>query len=187
MWGYNSNNNPIFSRAQDPLMKLPFSQWWFHGHLNDPPAKNEAVEFPAGGSTVMQIACDAGATKYWHVNKNGNSADPNNPNTPCPRKETKVFHANNIEDVNGCALAVAYKNVVADVVPEDFTVFTVNHTCVWELNTVFIVPKNMPACPIQKETGLEQCICAFSWTHKQDSGAAQSWFLLSNPERDPGH
>jgi hypothetical protein len=184
MFGFHRNTAPIFSRPQDPLMKLTYAEWWMHGHLDDPPPKNEIFEFPAGGSATMEIACDQGATSYYKDNPNGDIRDPKNPDTPCPHAPTKQFHANNIEDVAGCALSVAYKSDITTVQPEDFAVFTVNHLCVWNLHTVWEVPKDMPPCPTRSD-GTQQCICMFGWTHKPDSGAAQSWFPLSNPERDP--
>jgi hypothetical protein len=134
---------------------------------------------------MIQIACDQGATQWWRNNSNGQI--PGSGNSVCPNSNSTQWHANNISDVNGCAIAVTYKNVVADVKQEDFTVFTVNQTCVWYLNTTFEVPKNMPPCPIREDTGLEQCICMWGWTHKADSGSEQSWFPLSNPERDAVH
>jgi hypothetical protein len=190
MWGFNHNNASVevFGRPQDPLMKRKFEGWWFHNHLDDPPPPEESVEFPAGGTTTMQIACDRGATTYWQSPAQGGHGPKTGiGSSVCPGDPSRQWHANNIEDVNGCAIGVAYKNVVADVTPDDFTVFTVNHTCVWYLNTTFEVPKNMPPCPIRKDTGYEQCICMWGWTHKADSGAEQSWFPLSNPERDAVH
>lgn len=85
------------------------------------------------------------------------------------------FHANNISDTAGCALAVAYKSDVSEVQPDDFIVFSVNHTCVWYLNTYFEIPADMPACPDGK------CICAWFWIHYPDSGSEQSelFFVLA--------
>lgn len=60
--------------------------------------------------------------------------------------------------MKGCALAIAYKSDVHDVQPDDFTIFSVNHTCVWYQNTAFNVP-SLPACP---EGG---CHCAWFWIH----------------------
>jgi hypothetical protein len=75
---------------------------------------------------------------------------------PCPGSPTTAFHANNINDLGGCALAVAYESDVSnEVKPDDFTVFSVNHTCVWNLHTYFSVPADMPPCPNDK------CTCAW--------------------------
>jgi hypothetical protein len=73
-------------------------------------------------------------------------------------------------DLGGCALSVAYKSDFGDVKPDDLVIFTVNHTCVWNLHTYFEIPADMPPCPDGK------CICAFHWIHLPDSGSEQSWF-----------
>jgi hypothetical protein len=67
----------------------------------------------------------------------------------------------------GCALAIAQKPDANDVNPEDFVVFSVNQTCVWNRFTDFQVPADMPACP---EGG---CTCAWFWIHSPDSGSEQ--------------
>ena len=72
------------------------------------------------------------------------------------------------DDLTGCALAIAYKSDVTTIQPEDFTVFSVNHTCVWTRFTDFQVPANMPPCPP------EGCHCAWFWIHSSDSGGQQS-------------
>jgi hypothetical protein len=51
---------------------------------------------------------------------------------------------------------------------QDFTVFSVNHTCVFNRLTDFQVPARMPACPPGG------CICAWFWVHSPDSGGEQS-------------
>jgi len=53
--------------------------------------------------------------------------------------------------------------------PEDFTVFSVNQTCVWTRFTDFQVPARMPPCP------MGGCTCAFFWTHSQNSGSAENY------------
>jgi hypothetical protein len=42
-----------------------------------------------------------------------------------------------INDLGGCALAIAYKSDANDVQPEDFVVFSVNHQCIWTRFTDF--------------------------------------------------
>lgn len=79
-------------------------------------------------------------------------------NSPCPGAPLAAFHTTGQQDVKGCALAIAYQSDVNALQPEDFTVFSVNQTCVWYLNTEFSVPK-LPACP---EGG---CHCAWFWIH----------------------
>lgn len=88
----------------------------------------------------------------------GDIRDPNSDHT-CPGQPTTAIHANNQQDVAGCAIAIAYKSNVNDVKPEDFVIFTVNWMCPWYLKTTFQVPIGMPACP---DGG---CICAWFWIH----------------------
>lgn len=71
-------------------------------------------------------------------------------------------------DLKGCALAITYESDVTKVKPEDFTIFSVNHTCVWYKDTNFQVPARMPSCP---EGG---CVCAWFWIHSEKSGSQQS-------------
>jgi hypothetical protein len=42
-----------------------------------------------------------------------------------------------ISGLGGCGLAIAYKNDVRAVKPEDFAIFSVNHRCVWNRFTEF--------------------------------------------------
>ena len=79
-------------------------------------------------------------------------------------------------DLKGCALAITYQSDVNNVQPENFTVFSVNHTCVWYEMTDFQVPARMPPCP---DGG---CICAWFWIHSEKSGGEQStnWCFLSS-------
>ncbi|KZT40257.1 hypothetical protein SISSUDRAFT_1032078 [Sistotremastrum suecicum HHB10207 ss-3] len=160
MWGWNITGA---NNAADPLRDLPFDQWWFHGHLGSPPHPEDVVELPAGGKWTAEIACNKAFTSYWPEN-NGTAGD-----YPCPGAPTKEFHANNLADVQGCGLAIAYTppSHVNDIKPEDFVIFSVNHTCVWTLHTDFHVPAKMPACP---EGG---CTCAWFWEHASDSGTEQ--------------
>lgn len=79
-----------------------------------------------------------------------------------------MFHANNEEDVAGCALSIVYKSDEHDVKPEDLVVFSVNQKCPWKRFTDFQIPADMPACPP------EGCICGWHWIHEGDSGSAQS-------------
>ncbi|KAF7796010.1 hypothetical protein EIP86_007179 [Pleurotus ostreatoroseus] len=147
---------------------MNFDQWWFHGHLDYPPHADDFMEFPAGGTATMQVSCDKGYTDYYASAPGGDNRDLNS-NLACPGQPTTAIHANNIEDVTGCAIAIAYKSDVNDVQPEDFAIFTTNHTCPWYLNTNFDIPAGMPACP---EGG---CICAWFWIHAADSGAEQMY------------
>ncbi len=81
---------------------------------------------------------------------------------------TEQFHTSGLDDLGGCVLAISYKSNSSQVTPEDFTVFSVNQTCVWERETHFQVPKDMPPCPDGK------CTCAWFWIHQADAGSEQS-------------
>ncbi|KAI5117029.1 hypothetical protein M0805_001545 [Coniferiporia weirii] len=166
MWGFNVTSKTFSydNRPVVPLMNLPFSKWWFHGHLDYPPNDGDFLEIPAGETMNTEIACDKGATSYFASSPGGSIQDGEN---PCPGSPTTAFHANNEADTRGCALAITHQSDVSAVKPEDFTIFSVNHTCVWNRFTNFDVPAQMPACP---EGG---CICAFFWIHAPDSGSEQ--------------
>ena len=79
-----------------------------------------------------------------------------------------IYGTQGLWDLKGCALAITYESDVGKVQPENFTVFSVNHTCVWYEATNFQVPARMPPCP---EGG---CICAWLWIHSEKSGDEQS-------------
>ena len=170
MYGFNVTRHtfPYDNRPVAPLMHRPFSEWWYHGHLDYPPHPEDVTELPAGQDVTMQIACDKAATTYYASAPGGNIQEPNNPNNVCPGSPPTQYHTSGENDVKGCALAIAYKSNAADVTPEDFVVFSVNHVCVWNRYTNFPVPKDMPPCPNNK------CQCAFFWVHSPNSGAEQS-------------
>jgi hypothetical protein len=90
-----------------------------------------------------------------------------------------------IDDLGGCALAIAYKSDVNDVKPEDMVVFSVNHQCIWtrytdfpgklipccgsvQVTDIVVVPAKMPPCPNGK------CVCAWLWQHREDAGGDES-------------
>jgi hypothetical protein len=182
MYGFNRSGAPVGHRPPDPLAFLSFEEWWFHGHIDYPPHKEDVFQFVAGEKAMLEHACDKGVTSYWNSSHDGDARDPTNPDYPCPRRPTSQFHTTGIDDVKGCALAVAYKSDVKELQPEDFTVFSVNQTCVWHLHTYYEVPAAMPKCPPGG------CHCVWGWVHSPDSGSEQSWFLhLSNPEMDHVH
>ncbi|KDQ15932.1 hypothetical protein BOTBODRAFT_65213 [Botryobasidium botryosum FD-172 SS1] len=168
MWGFNvtPSDFPYDNRPVAPLQNFTFEQWWFHGHLDHPPHSEDVFELPAGGTAHTEIACDKGATSFFASNPGGDVRQGNN---PCPNSPMAQYHTNGINDLTGCGLAIAYKSDVKDVQPEDFTIFSVNHTCVWTRFTDFQVPAKMPPCPNGK------CICAWFWIHSPDSGGEQSY------------
>jgi len=161
MFGFNVTDKtfPYDNRPVAPLKNMNFSTWWFHNHLDFPPNAGDIFELPAGKPATTEIACNKGATSFFASSEGGDIRDPNDLNNPCPKSPTVAFHTHGLDELEGCALAIAYKNDVRAVQPEDFTVFSVNHTCVWTRFTDFQVPERMPACP---EGG---CICAFFWIH----------------------
>lgn len=175
MFGFNVSSTTFSydNRPVTPLMNLDFDQWWFHNHLGYPPHAEDVFELPAGQNVTAQIACDKSATTFWNTSTSGGDVqDPNDPNNPCPGYPTSQYHTTGLDDVKGCALAIAYKSDVSQVTPEDFVVFSVNQTCVWNRYTDFGVPQRMPPCPDN------MCLCAFFWIHSPDSGAEQSALFL---------
>ncbi|KAK7691012.1 hypothetical protein QCA50_006115 [Cerrena zonata] len=169
MYGFNVtaqtfsyDNRPVI-----PLQDMSFDKWWFHGHLDYPPNDGDFFELPAGGTAMSELSCDKGATSEYSSSPGGKAGYPTD--YPCPGQPLSQFHTTGENDLGGCALSIAYKSDVRSVTPEDLVVFSVNQKCVWNLNTAFQVPANMPACP---EGG---CICAWHWIHTPDSGAEQMY------------
>ena len=165
MYGFNvTNPHPAFNydnRPVAPLMNMDFNQWWFHGHLDFPPNEGDYFELPAGQPATTELACDKGLTSYFASSPGGDVRSGDN---PCPSSNgsfdpTGAMHASGFNDLKGCALAIAYESDVNKIQPEDFTVFSINQTCVWTRFTDFQVPERMPPCP---EGG---CHCAFFWVH----------------------
>ncbi|KAI0749347.1 hypothetical protein C8Q80DRAFT_1161505 [Daedaleopsis nitida] len=166
MYGFNVTDNTYSydNRPQVPLYDMTFDQWWMHGHIDHPPNSGDFFELPAGGKVNTELSCDKGATSWYESSQGGDVGYGSN--SPCPGAPTSAFHTTGLDDVKGCALAIAYQSDVHALKPDDFTIFSVNHTCVWDLNTEFEVP-NLPACP---EDG---CHCAWFWIHSIESGAEQ--------------
>ncbi|EJF64983.1 hypothetical protein BD309DRAFT_206196 [Dichomitus squalens] len=166
MYGFNVTDKtfPYDNRPQVPLYNMDFDQWWLHGHKDYPPNEGDFFELPAGGKVNSELSCDKGATSNWPSSQGGDVGYGSN--WPCPGAQPSAFHTTGESDVKGCALAIAYQSDVNALQPDDFTIFSVNHTCVWYLNTEFEVPK-LPACP---EGG---CHCAWFWIHSIDSGSEQ--------------
>jgi hypothetical protein len=92
-----------------------------------------------------------------------------NGNDVCPGKSTLEFHTTGLSDVMGTAFAITYRPATqaALIKPEDFVIFSVNHTSPWERFTKFEVPADMPECP---EGG---CTCAWFWIHNANAGEEQ--------------
>ncbi|ETW82798.1 hypothetical protein HETIRDRAFT_382834, partial [Heterobasidion irregulare TC 32-1] len=168
MYGFNVTDKtfPYDNRPVAPLINMNFSQWWFHGHLDFPPHPGDVFALPAGKNVTTEIGCNKGATSFFASSEGG---DIRNGDDPCPGSPSSEYHTTGIDDVKGCALAIAYKDDARDVQPEDFTVFSVNQTCVWTRFTDFSVPQRMPPCPAGG------CTCAWFWIHSPDSGGEQNY------------
>ena len=164
------------NRPVAPLQDMTFDQWWFHGHLNYPPNPGDFFELPVGQAATTELACDKSHTSFFASKAEDSGFDLQSGNDPCPADGTPfpnpAMHTNGFNDLKGCALAIAYESDVSKIQPEDFAVFSVNHTCVWTRDTAFDVPARMPPCP---EGG---CHCAWFWIHAADSGGEQSAFAL---------
>ncbi|THH29424.1 hypothetical protein EUX98_g4750 [Antrodiella citrinella] len=169
MWGFNvtAQTYSYDNRAQVPLMNMPFSQWWFHGHLDHPPNDGDFFELPAGGAANAEISCDKGSTSWFASSAGGNAGYPTD--NVCVGQPMSEYHTTGINDLGGCGLGIVYESDVTQVNPEDFAIFSTNATCPWTLNTDFQVPAAMPACP---DAG---CICAWFWIHRPDSGSEQMY------------
>ncbi|KAF8606538.1 hypothetical protein BDV93DRAFT_520823 [Ceratobasidium sp. AG-I] len=164
MYGFNVTDGG--NRPVDPLRDLDFKTWWMHGYMEHPPNKGDVFALPAGQTVTTEIACTKDATSFFASGQGGDVRDGNN---VCPKSKMEVFHTNGISDLGGCGLAIAYKDDIHAVKPEDFAIFSVNHVCVWNRFTDFDVPAKLPECPGGK------CICSFFWIHKADSGGEEMY------------
>lgn len=99
-------------------MKLPFSQWWFHGYVNKPPAAGKFMNLPSGGTYHGQVACNKALTSYgqnvWQ--RTGEYACDNSG----PLHTTDQLGSSNPTDVTGCGIAIAYESDVTKVGRVDF-------------------------------------------------------------------
>ncbi|KAG8773011.1 hypothetical protein FRC12_002776 [Ceratobasidium sp. 428] len=168
MYGFNVTSAPDGrdNRPVAPLRSLDFNAWWMHGHMDNPPNKGDVFQLPAGQTVTTEIACTKAATSYFASGEGGDVQDGNN---VCPNSPMAAFHTNGISGLGGCGLAIAYRNDIHAVKPEDFAIFSVNHQCVWNRFTDFAVPAKLPECPGGK------CICSFFWIHKADSGGEEMY------------
>lgn len=126
-----------------------------HGQKDNGPKDGAALELPAGGEVNVELACNKDFTSFGGQ---GGGNDPCPPDTPSMHAGTPVQDS----QLRGCALAIAYKNNILDVQPEDLVVFSVNQRCVKDKNTAFKVPEGMPACD-------GKCICAWLWQGQESS------------------
>ena len=159
MYGFNvTDMTPYDNRPVAPLMHMTFQQWWFHGHLDHPPNPGDIFELPAGKPATTELSCDKGETSFFASSQGGDVRAGDNPCTG-ETFPSGAMHTTGFDDLKGCALAIAYESDVTKIQPEDFTVFSVNQTCVWNRFTDFQVPERMPPCPPGG------CHCAWFWIH----------------------
>ena len=62
------------------------------------------------------------------------------------------MHVRDEAGAKGCGLAIAYTDDVNSIKPEDFTVFSTNHTCVWKRETWFDIPADSKSAPERRYT-----------------------------------
>ncbi|KAF8524302.1 hypothetical protein BU17DRAFT_84899 [Hysterangium stoloniferum] len=180
MFGLCGTNNQCVNQAQPalPLQDLPFAKWWWHGYLNYPPPNNAVMQLPAGKAVTVHLAGNSAFTKVGQTpgvlwpggGKPGsvNEAVENNVNY-WGKEPAGNLHTSGHSGLAGCALSIAYTDNAKNVRPEDMTVFSIQHECVWHMNTVFAIPANMPPCPNGK------CMCSWWWIHKSEGGSDQMY------------
>ena len=88
MWGFNTNADtptPVEgdNRPVIPLMGRTFQEWWFHGLLGDPPAKDAIFQLPVGKTTNVETVCDKGASSYWNTSAGHTNVQTGDQNYPC--------------------------------------------------------------------------------------------------------
>lgn len=169
-------DNPNSQDQVEPLMHLPFSQWWFHGYIDQPPAPDTYMTLPSGGTYHGQVACNKALTTYGQnpAQQTGIYAcDGDGPTGGIGAMHTTdSWGSPNPTNVKGCGISIAYESDEKKVRPEDFTVISVNHTCPWFKHVDFQIPNDLPACP---EGG---CHCSFGWVHSELSGSEQNYHLM---------
>lgn len=155
------------NRPEVPLQRMNFNEWWFHNHINYPPHDGDVFEFPAGGSAIIEIGCNKGWTSYF-ASDDGRTDLRDGSGKACGGSAPPAsVHATGFSDVAGCGIGIVDKANVNDIKPEDFAIFSANHTCPWYSENVFHVPADMPAC----SEGV--CHCAWFWIHSPNSGGEQ--------------
>ncbi|MGG6497384.1 UNVERIFIED_CONTAM: hypothetical protein NY603_31130, partial [Bacteroidetes bacterium 56_B9] len=76
-----------------------------------------------------------------------------------------------LHDVTGCAIAIAYESDADKVKPEDFVVISTNYTCPWFKEVDFEIPPDLPACPE------EGCTCMWGWIPSGNGGIKEMYSL----------
>jgi hypothetical protein len=132
MWGLDvvSANNASYPDTPDnrpiaPMVNYTFDQWWFHGHLNNPPAPGQFFELPAGEAATAELACAKSLTSFAGNGTSWGGTVDNSAGELCPGKPGESFqdkiaayHTTGVDDLGGCALAITYESDVSKVQPE---------------------------------------------------------------------
>ena len=84
---YSYDNRPVA-----PIKNMPFSQWWFHNHLDHPPNPGDLFTLPAGETATAEIACTKGATSFFASADGGDIRNASNPNDVCPGSPMIEYH-----------------------------------------------------------------------------------------------
>ncbi|KAF8519415.1 hypothetical protein JB92DRAFT_2786777 [Gautieria morchelliformis] len=180
MFGRCGSNNQCENTQEPiiPLQNLPFHKWWWHNYLDFPPANDDVMALPAGQTVTVQLAGNSAFTSmgqvpdaYWPGGGGKDDMDESVINNQKYWSDGKSgnLHTSGHPDVAGCALSIAYTDNARTVRPEDMTIFSVQHDCVWHRDTYFDIPANMPACPNGK------CMCSWWWIHNSDGGSDQMY------------
>lgn len=118
---------------------------------------------PHPGTRISLFFCFTQILNTFYTVSSGDAGYTVTNQDVCPGQPMSEYHTNGINDLGGCALAIAYNDDANNVQPDDFVVFSVNYTCVWTLHTSFSVPSELPACPNGK------CTCIWTWIHTVSS------------------
>jgi len=172
MWGSEPGN--INSNwAVQPLQDYNFVDWWMHGtkSLNDPPGADNITQLPAGGTFDFEITGNKAFTSMGRGLWVKNGSTPRNIPDPWSNGMgggSANIHAELHSEVAGCAIGIAYKSNVNDVLPTDFVIVSVVQDCISRQLQTFDFPA-LPACPNGK------CICSWFWIHNSVGGTDQNY------------
>lgn len=135
------------------------------------------MDLPSGGTYHGQVACNKAFTHLGVVPSQQTglyACEGDGPTGGIGAMHTSdawETPVDQIKDVKGCALSIAYTSDEHNVKPEDFSVISVNYNCPWFKNVDFDIPKGLPECPE------EGCICMWGWIHSADAGSEQNYVL----------
>lgn len=135
------------------------------------------MNLPSGGTYHGQVACNKALTTYG-VNPSQQTGiyacdgDDQIGGIGAMHTDDKwKTPVDQLKDVKGCGLSIAYKSDPRALVPEDFTVISTNFTCPWFKHVDFHIPADLPPCP---EGG---CTCMWGWIHSSLAGSQQNYVL----------